>query len=229
MTMTASSKPRIGDHSGDRSWKFANISTPQHTRDVTFRKIVRAQAARRCRNKSSTSQDGKTRRPLVGSTCKDTTNLSALSTSASLDHGNEQSQHTQVQTENVVWPNQMDQLLMEAQWLCDSSAPLTDLGNTRDSLPTRGADPPHYVDSPYPKHVGSQAVPVANPCTLLASGNLDPFDTFPIEYCPKDSELLYHCKPLFDLDKHTSILLLDCPTCIKQVAPLTWAVRKSRL
>ena len=226
--MVASSKPKTRVHNGERRWKFANISTPQHAKDVTFRKMVRTQAARHHQNKTSTSQDGEIRRSLVGSACKETTNLSVLSSSASLNDGNEESQQAHVQTETGFWPSQMDQLLMEAQRLCDSLAPLTNIGNTRESSPNSGADMP-YVHSPSSNRMKVQAVPVASPCTLLASANLDPFDSFPVEYCPKDFELLYHCKPSFDLNKHTFILLLGCATSIGQVTPLTCTVRQSRL
>ena len=218
-TTFANRKPKMRIHNGERRWKFANISTPQHTKDVKFRKMVRTQAARHHQNKTS----------LVGSACKDTTKISALSSSAFLDDGNEGSQQAHVQTETAVWPNQMDQLLMEAQRLCDSLAPLTDIGNTREASPNRAADTPYHVHSPSSKCMKLQTVPVANPCTLLASDNLDPFDSFPIEYCPKDFELLYHCKPSFKLNKHTSILLPGCAARIVQVTPLTWTVRKSRL
>ena len=227
--MVASSKAKMRVSNGERRWKFANISAPEHTKHVTFRKMVRTQAARYHQDKTSTSQDGKTKTSLVGSACKDTTKSSALSSSASLDDGNEGRQQAHVQTETAFWPNQMNQLLMEAQRLCDSLAPLTDIGNTREASPNRGADTPYHVHSPSSKCMKLQAVPVANPCTLLASGNLDPFDSFPVEYCSKDFELLYHCKPSFNLNKHTSMLLPGCAARIVQVTPLTWTVRTSRL
>ena len=210
-TMIASRKPKMRVQDGESPWKFANISTPQNSKDVTFRKMVRAQAARRYRNRSSTSQDGERKRSLAGSTCIDTTKLSAPSSSATLDHGEEGSQVTQVQPETVDWPNQMNQLLMEAQRLCDGLAPLTDIGNMGDSGPNRGEDTPDHIHSPPTKHMTLQPVPVTSPATLLASGNLDPFNSFPIEYRPKDFELLYHCKRSIELNKRTSILLLACP------------------
>ena len=168
------------------AWQFVNLSTPQHIKDSAVRKVIRSNAAKRYQSKASSErQTRRTHQPILECALQ-------RPVSASYDQCTDSSRRcgddlgvSSIVPDVLVWPNQLDQLVIEAAELCSISSPIasSDDESVKDRTCTSCSDASSFPLSP-----------IISPQCPLGSGSLDPFDAFPVQDCTQDSEFVTHCK-----------------------------------
>ena len=83
------------------------------------------------------------------------------------------------------WPNQFEQLILEAEFLSMSLSQDTCQEHTRDN---------DLIDDSYKRLISDLSSPITRPDCSLGSRIVDPFDAFPSKHCSQDYELVSHCK-----------------------------------
>lgn len=188
----ARKKSITSDRGGESAWQFVNLSEMQHAKDPELRKLVRVNAMRHYRRSQPKRRDGSPHRPNSATSSHCRTMMSDVSPCTALELCEEdRDDESYLHDESLSWPSQWDQLLKEAQRMCDLSPPRTISGAIQQPAPDNGEDPPSDSYSK-PMVVSPTQAPRRSSLLLLGSGNSDPFDSFPMKDNPQSSELLYH-------------------------------------
>ena len=165
------------------AWEFINLSTPQDAKVASLRKTVRVKAARGLQPKSRIKE--RTHRPHADAPLKTDTVVSEQSEVTRVNSAIPHPESSPLPKQAPRWPNQLEQLILEAGLVSKSLTPGTSREHTEDDDST--------YDS-YASMVFDLLRPVTKPDCSLGSGIADPFDAFPSKHCAQDYELVSHCK-----------------------------------
>ena len=166
------------------AWEFINLSTPQDAKVASLRKTVRVKAARGLQPKSRIKE--RTHRPHADTPLKTDTVISEQSEVTRANHAIPHPESSPLPKQAPRWPNQLEQLILEADLVSKSLTSGTSWEHTED-------DDDSTYDS-YASMVFDLLRPVTKPDCSLGSGIADPFDAFPSKHCAQDYALVSHCK-----------------------------------
>jgi len=194
-------EPKVGGNDGGSAWQFINLSMSRHAPNAKLRKVIRVKAMRSYHQRRNQSET-RARLSLMPMHHRDSqplTRTTGLSSSVTLEHLGKDQGDTRSKNRISDRCSPLDELLDETQGSCDPLAsPIASLDLEQPALVSD--DLGLFVSSLKSEVAHLDPMTDCSPCSLLGSGNTDPFDCLPIKDCPRNSEYLHHCKPLMNLE-----------------------------
>ena len=166
------------------AWEFINLSTPQDAKVASLRRTVRVKAARGLQPKSRIKE--RTHRPYADAPLETQTVVPEQSEVTTANHAIPHPGSSPLPKQAPRWPNQLEQLILEADLVSKSLTPATSREYTEDD--------DDFTHDTYARMVSDLLSPVTKPDCSLGSGIADPFDAFPSKHCAQDYKMVSHCK-----------------------------------
>ena len=179
---------------GNSGWQFINLNQVNPANDPATRKVIRANAMRHYRRSQSdrTKQSKGDPTPNCSFHSPYGTQSKPLAfITPEQQQENEHGSRRSVDS-NRNWLNDCDKILHAVQRMCKPQL-------HRESLAKRHENLEHWETGSKKEHSclsksAQNRSPSVSPSFLLRSGNSDPFNSLPVNDCPRGVELLYHCK-----------------------------------
>ena len=166
------------------AWEFINLSAPKDAKVASLRRIVRVQAAKNLQFKSRPKE--RAPRAHADAPVKPQAVISEQSEIPKADYAIPHQELSVLPNKLPRWPNQLEQLLLEAELLSKSLPPGTGQEHTKNDDSTHDS---------YATLIADLLSPTTRLDSSLGSGIADPFNAFPSKHCSQDYELVSHCKP----------------------------------